>query len=362
MKKILLATTAFAAVTASASAVDVEMYGQVNKGIFAMDDGNSTEVAIMDNDISSTRFGMKGAQALDNGLTASVLLEGEIQNNDSSSQVQNTTANQSNTPTSNGGSFAARQARVGIGGDWGAVFLGTQSVATDSVAEQDLVGAADVMGSSISDIGGGLAFNVKSHNVTTPTISTGVNTNYTVGGLYSNFDGDEGENSVRYDSPIVNGFQGRISTSQGGDVDTAVYYAGEVEGLMVKGAVGYSLNNDDATATNSVDDMWTGSLSAKHESGLAATFAYGQGDAETGTDPEYMYVKAGYAWDNKEVAVDYADSENATGELTSYGVAGQINLGGGVSAAALYRELDADVTDLSIEKIKLYGVNMRVKF
>lgn len=360
MKKTLLATTAFAAVAASASAVDVEMYGQVNKGIFAIDDGENTEVGVFDNDFSSTRFGMKGAQALDNGLTASVLLEGEIESNSSATQTQNLTGGIQTTPTSDGGAFVTRQARVGLGGNWGAVFIGHQSIATDSVTEQDLVGARDVMGSDLEDIGGGFGFNVTSV-VSGSVVPLGVNSGVTAGNLYDNFDGSR-EDSVRYDSPIVNGFQGRISASQGGDVDAAAYYAGEMEGVKIKAALGYSVNSSDATATNSTEDMVMGSISAKHESGLAATLAYGEGSAETGTDPEFLYVKAGYAWNNMEVAADYGTSENASGDLDSYGVAGQMNFGSGVSAAVLYRQFDADISGIETDEINVYGVNMRVKF
>jgi len=353
MNKILLATTAFAAVAVSASAVDVEIYGQVNKGLFAIDDGENTDVSIIDNDFSSTRLGFKGAQALDSGLTASVLLEGEVQSNASDTITQNTTVGQSSTPASVGGTFDERQARVGLGGHWGAVFLGQQSIATDSVAEQDLVGARDVMGSDVEDIGGG--YQVRN--------SAGALTGTTVASLTNNLDGGR-EDSVRYDSPIFNGFQGRISTSQGGDVDAAVYYAGEAASLKVKGALGYFVNNDAASGDlTAVDDGYVGSLSVKHESGLAGTVSYGDADGQTSAgDTENLYLKAGYAWDNKEVAVDYATSEVGSNELDSYGIGGQMNLGGGVSVSALYRQFDADIQGVSTEEIDVYGVNMRVKF
>lgn len=352
MNKILLATTAFATVAVSASAVDVEIYGQVNKGLFAIDDGENTDVSIIDNDFSSTRLGFKGAQALDNGLTASVLLEGEIQSNASDTITQNTAAGQSSTPASIGGTFDERQARVGLGGSWGAVFLGQQSIATDSVAEQDLVGARDVMGSDVEDIGGGYVIQD----------AAGTNT-LTVADLQNNLDGGRAD-SIRYDTPIFNGFQGRISTSQGGDVDAAVYYAGEAASLKVKGGLGYFVNNDAVSGdTTAIDDGYVGSLSVKHESGLAGTVSYGDADGQTAAgDTENLYLKAGYAWDNKEVAIDYSASEVGDNELDAYGIAGQMNLGHGVSVSALYRQFDADIAGLSTEEIDVYGVNMRVKF
>lgn len=352
MKKILLATTAFAAVAASASAVDVEMYGQVNKGVFAIDDGVSTDVSIIDNDFSSTRLGFKGAQALDNGLTASVLFEAEMQSNASDVITQGTVATNSSAPVSTGGTFAERQARVGLGGNWGAVFVGQQSVATDSAAEQDLVGARDVMGSDLEDIGGGYQFRN----------SAGALTGTTVSDIFDNFDGGRTD-AIRYDSPIYNGFQGRASLAQGGDADMAVYYAGEMSGMKVKGALGYMMNNDEATGSTAAEEALIASFTAKHESGLAGTIAYGKAKVENADDPKNLYLKAGYSWDNKEVAVDYGKADaSATTEGTTYGVAGQMNLGSGVSVGGLFRQFEADITGTDTDEVKLYGVNMRVKF
>lgn len=366
-KTLVLAASAIAATgfgAADASAVDVELYGQVNKTVMSYDDGRDTEINFADNDNGSTRFGFKGSQSLDNGLTASVLFEVEMQSNASNALTQATTAGQSST-SSNAvtGAFAERHARVGLGGDWGAVFMGQASSAADSSAEQDLAGAKDVSSSDLDDIGGGLFFRTSAGAVTAWSIATTTN----------NMDGLGRADAIRYDSPIFNGFQVRVSTIQGGDIDGAVYYHGKVDEFNVKGAVGYTSYNSAATAAADIlDSQLSGSLSVGHDSGLAATVAYGERslDKKTATneDPSFWYVKLGYAWDQFELAADYGKhSDVITTTVTDHdvqyvGAAAQYNMGHGTSLAAYYKQFDLDMTGTNTDAINLYGVNLRVKF
>lgn len=364
MKKTLLATTALALVAASASAVDVELYGQVNKGLFGFDDGRNNDVVVVDNNLSSTRFGFKGAQALDNGLTASVLFEGEMASNPSNLFTQNTVANQSATPTSNTPTFDERQARVGLSGGFGGVYLGQQSTAYDGVLEQDLVGVRDVMSSDFSKIGGGLAFRTSAGALSGVTVAGQTDQSY-----------DSRADSIRYDSPIFNGFQGRASIAQGGNMDLSVFYDGAFGDFTTKAAAGVAFVNTNATPaanTNTVEQRYGASASVAHTSGFAGTVGYSTADltqkSATAEDPDQWYVKAGYSWDAYEVAADWSQAEHfgapasADDELSSFGLGAQYNLGSGVTAAALYRNFDAERTGASYDSIDLYGVNMRVKF
>jgi hypothetical protein len=367
MKKVLLATTAIAAgfVAFDAAAVDVELYGEVNKGIMIFDDGVNTEFNVVDNDRSSTRFGVKGEQALDNGLTASVLFEVEMQSNSSDALTQSIVANTAATPASAGGTFAERHARVGLAGDFGAVFIGQTSTATDGVTEQDLAGASDVMNSDVKDIGGGLFFRTSAGALTTVSVANSAN----------NMDGNGRADVLRYDSPIFNGFQVRTSAAQGGDLDLGVFYKGKVDAFDVVAALGYVSNNDTAgtNVATRVETQTSGSISVKHDNGVAATVAYGtQGLVNKGAaqdDPSFYYVKLGYAWDAFEVAADYSNFSDintavATGnpETTEFGLAAQYNLGNGVSTAAYFKTFDYEVTGTNYDEINVYGVNLRVKF
>ncbi len=367
MKKTLLATSALALVAATAGAVDVEMYGQVNKGIFGYNDGQDTNVMIIDNSYSSTRLGVKGAQGLDNGLTASVLYEMEMVDNAGDVYTQDANANTGGAKTvgnSAAGDISTRQARVGLSGNFGGVYLGRQSVATDGVLGTDLAGAQDVMGQDYASIGGGLEFRNK---VTHAQTGISVNSLTNNSGVF----GDERADSLRYDSPIFAGFQARASVQQGGDTDAAVYYDGAMGGFKVAAAAGVQYNNDTAQASNVafVESNQGASLSVAHSTGLAATMAY-----QTQTlankpaareEADSLYAKVGYSWDAFEVAADYGTDENfnATNDsLNAMGLGAQYNLGNGVSVAGLYRTFEADDLAVKVDKIDIYGVNMRVKF
>lgn len=373
MKKTLLATSALALVAATAGAVDVEMYGQVNKGVFGYNDGQDTNVMIVDNALSSTRMGVKGAQGLDNGLTASVLYEMEMVNNSSAAYTQDSNANTGAAKTvgnSATASIATRQARVGLSGNFGGVYVGTQSVATDGVLASDLAGAQDVMGQDVAKIGGGLELRNKvTHAQTGTTINSLTNNT-------GNF-GNERADSVRYDSPIFAGFQGRASVQQGGDMDAAVFYDGAMGDFKVAGAAGIQYNNNSTQAFGAqyVESNQGASVSVAHASGLAGTVAYHTqtlaNKPSTGDEAEGMYAKVGYAWDKYEVAADYSTNENFSSSTARYdgvdamGLAAQYNLGNGVSVAGLYRTFDAEIggaTKTATDSVDLYGVNMRVKF
>lgn len=370
-KSILLASSAFVALGAIAgNAVDVDLYGQVNKSILVYDDGKDTETNFVDNDKSSTRFGLRGSQALDNGLTASVLIEAEVQSN-ASNAIQQQTANTNlpSTPVDGGAAtLTERHTRVGLAGNWGAVFLGRTSTATDGITEIDIAGVDDVMGSGIDRFGGVLAFRNSAGGLTSTKVAD----------VFDNLDGitsrshDDRVQTVRYDSPIFNGFQGRIAAAQGGDIDAAVLYSGKIDAFEVKGGVGYVAFNNAATAANNVlDDQWAGSISVKHDMGIGATIAYGEQNLDKKAagvdDPSFIYVKLGYTWDAFEVGADYtkaSDMQIGTldQEATAWGLAGQYNMGNGVSLAGLYRNLDLDRTGTDTDSINLYALNLRVKF
>lgn len=376
MRNLFLFSTSLLAGLVSipvAHAVDVKLYGQVNKSLVGFDDGQNTDFAIVDNDLSSTRFGLKGEQKLDNGLTASVLLEMEMQSNPSNLMTQNGTAGNSSTPLSggNGGAgstvgFDERLAAVGLSGEFGGVVLGQLATATDGIYSQDLVGVRDVLGADVQKMGGGLVFRTGAGALSSPTVSIN---SMTFNGATKRLD------AVRYDSPKLEAlggkFQGKASIAQGGDVDVSALYEGKVADVKLQAAAGMEFNNDTTTtAANAVDKRYIASASALHSSGIGATVAYTTEENRNsgGNDPEQWYAKAGYAWDNYEVAADYGKSNHygntilADNQLTAMGIGAQYNMGNGVSVAGLYRNFDANRSGTSLQDVDMYVANMRVKF
>lgn len=369
-KSAILATTLLTGAVASAHAMDVKMYGQVNKALVGYDDGQNTDFGVVDNDLSSTRFGVKGEQKLDNGLTASLVYEVEMQSNPSNFLVQNndpansaSPLNQNNAGVANGNvGFDERHASVGLSGDFGGVVLGQTAMASDGILTQDLVGAQDVMNSDYEKLGGGLNFRTGAGALSGVTMASMTSN----GGTYRT-------DAVRYDSPKLAGFSAKASIAQGGDTEAAVLYEGKVADFKLKGAASVGFNNDlpTTTATNNYDQRYIASGSILHSSGIGATAAYTTDklrDGVAGSDPTQWYLKAGYAWDAYEIAADYGQSNHygnavlSDNKLNVIGVGAQYNMGHGVSVAGLYRNMDANRSGTDLQNVDLFAANMRVKF
>ena len=368
-KSILLATSAIiasGAVAVNAQAVDVELYGQVNKGVMGYSVGQNSEIAIVDNDVSSTRFGLRGEQQLDHGLTASVLMEAELQGN-----ATDSIGATAQTPASTVGSttnFAERHARVGLAGQWGALFVGHTSSATDGITEIDLGAASDVLNSATDRLGGSITAGGLSVSDITDNID-GIGFD---GGTANDANETDRADLVRYDTPIVNGLQGRIAMVTGGDMDASVLYNTKVDALEVAAGIGYVRYDN---VSNGAESAVSGSVSVAHDNGVSVTAALGKryfDNAVTSHDPKFGYVKVGYQMGNTGVAVDYARHTNsgiagaadaAGTRVNAYGAAVQQDLGHGVSASAYWRRLNIAV-DGGVEapEADIYGVNMRVKF
>lgn len=368
MKKFLsflCLTTALSCTAAlEGNAVEISLYGQVEKMLLAYDDGKNTETNFVDNAIGGTLFGFEGEQELDNGFTASVLFEVSSADPVSNAITQNTTANQSTTPTASTATFAEEHARVGLSGNWGALFIGQQDMAADGVTKEDLGGASDLLRSETTLIGGALEFR---------NGSTGALSGISVDSVMTNNDEEALTDGIRYNSPIFEGFSLSLSTAQGGDNEVAIRYAKDYNGFAVSSAIGYKKINSGATASSNVDDnVIKGALSVKHASGFAGSIAYGKLSRElkasTVDDVTSWYLKASYEWDNLAVAADYGKADDlSTGvtnsEATAIGAAVSMDMGHGVTTGILWRQFSLDdASTTSYDDINLYGLNLGVKF
>ena len=397
-KSILLATSALiasGAVATSAQAIDVELYGQVNKGIVGANvenDGSSGDVNIVDNDISSTRFGLRGNQQLNHGLTASVLLEGEMQDNASNTRNLDNGAVGANADGSSS-AWNTRHARVGLGGQWGALFVGRTSSASDGVAEIDLSAAQDVSSSAADRIGGAAVVD-NAGGITNASVAahadnvdgigfsddTSINTTaLPVGQSLRDQHEEDRANLVRFDTPIVQGLQGRVAYTQDQTIDAAVLYNNSFSGFEVAGGASYVSYDADATNFNlttsgaTPDYAYSITASVKHESGVSGTLNYGErkfdGLAANADDPNAFYGKLGYQYNNTGFAVDYTKNDDAatplgatSSDLEAYGAYVQQDLGHGVSASAYGKRIETELNGTEGNDLDLYGVNMRVKF
>ena len=288
--------------------------GQINPAFNVVDDGISTDVFIVDNDTSGTRFRLDVDAPLDDTSLGATLEIGASPNNsyDVSQLDAQTDAD-----------FNVRRAEVTFRNDrYGRLQLGKGSSASDDTAEYDLsLVAGPIMYAGVADIAGGIFF-------TDGTDLSGT----TVGDAFFDFDGDRLAR-IRYDSPMFGPLQGSASYGQDDQWAAAVTLGGDygdwsgwTVGDFTLLAAASVYNTDD----DNVDYAYAASGSFLHDpTGLSLTLSTGGQKLDTGDDPSNIYAKVG--WDTAfwplgptGFGVDYTQGENISGDSakgTSYGIA-----------------------------------------
>jgi len=302
-----------------------EVYGQLNKGFLAYDDGKGTLLyPLVDNSNSSTRFGARAGAPVTGDIDFGANFEFQW------TPYSNGTVNRANRTDP---SFAKdettllRKIEAWVDSDTlGKLSLGQGSMASDGTAEVDLSGTGVVAYSSIGDLAGGQFLR-----------TGGAASTVRIKNAFGNLDGLSRRLRVRYDSPDMAGFSagGSLGTTIIRDTlndtlwDASLRYRGEIGSVRVMGAAAYAQPND------SQDDLFSGSVSALHSSGFNLTFAGGYQDkANSAANPGYGYAKLGYRTrflDTGETAfaIDYYRGEDfaSNGSTSqSFGAAAVQNL------------------------------------
>jgi predicted porin len=258
-------------------------------------DGERTQLNVVDNDASSSRFRIGAdAQPLDE-LAVGGLFEADFRVNPSGSVT-----NDGDIANPNG-AFRTRKIEATFSGpSWGKVSLGKGDMASNSITEIDLSGT-DFTGtySSVTDMAGGYEFVDK---------DTGDLSGIAIGDAAGNIDGLSRHPRVRYDTPAFYGLTVSASYGQESRYDAAVRYANEygvAGGVKVAAGIAYfaqprakAFNKGQGDRPDSRADTQgvAGSVSALHSSGFNFTFASGTENDKlrSGEDPFYFYLKPGY--------------------------------------------------------------------
>lgn len=266
----------------------VEIYGQLNKGLLIFDDGGSTLGYIpVDNGNSSSRGGIRLYRDINENWSVGGNVEAEW-----------TPYSTNNVDQLNHGDFdwetwLLRKAEAYVDGkDFGRIWVGQGSMASDLSAEVDLSGTSVVGYSLISDMAGGPFFRLDDGELSSVRVKN----------AFTNFDGLSRKLRVRYDTPKFAGFS--LSTSVGTQVvptetditvwDVAARYEKTIQDFEVAGAVAFSKPDGDQSLID-------GSISLLHvPTGLSLTVAAAYSD-EDPADGRYGYVKLGYQTDYFEV-------------------------------------------------------------
>ena len=263
------------------------------------DDGVNSDTFLADNDNSNTRIGFNLRKTLHNGDTLHFRFETAVGLRGSSGT----------TPTDNNFTVAVRSTDLRhfsftyASERFGEISVGQGSTATDGVAEIDLSGTDIAAYSSLSDIGGGVAFR---------TVA-GAQSAVSVGDVFGNFDGSR-RFRLRYDTPTFNGFSAAVSYGQevlnSGDsndyYDAAIRYNKTLGDFTIASGLWYS----DRDTGN---ERAIGSVSVRHNpTGLNGTLAACQ---SLGGDEEYIFAKIGVIRDwvdfgSTALSVEYYDGSD----------------------------------------------------
>jgi hypothetical protein len=282
--------------------VRLAISGQVNRGLMVVDDGSDTTLFNIDNNASSSRIRAIGEARPTDGLLVGGALEFEFRVNNSF-----TVSQRDRKAIDDISAFRNRRVEVYFDHDnLGRVWLGQGWTATEFVAEQDLSGTALAGYSDPRVMGGGMFFRDK---------DTGELSDVRLLDVVDNMDGFGRDTRIRYDTPRLAGLQLRTSLVRDDAVDVALNYEGQLGPVQVAAMVGYA-NFSRRSESPTFDDLFAGSISVLHDTGINLTLAAGTMDRiGPGSSPNFHYAKLGYQRGffpigNTALSVDYHQTDD----------------------------------------------------
>lgn len=257
-QKTILSTAllaGFAAVSFSAQAADVQLYGTVDYG-FIYNHAKTTETgadSVKDDSFSmasgtnsASAFGLTGSEDLGNGLKVTFRLENGIEADSGSLSTE--------------GTIFDREASLAVSGGFGSVYFGRMGAVVGDT------GSVGFYGAQASALGTGWGDNITGHSA-----------------VFANFE-DVRDNTVTYVSPeFAGGFvyaqyafgENGKELKSGTDRYAAIGAQWQVGPVGIGALVDWT-NKDasklDATDTASVDDAFTYNLSGSYDFGVAQAF------------------------------------------------------------------------------------------
>jgi hypothetical protein len=333
--------------------VDVQLYGQVNRGVMYADDGNDSDFYFVDNDNSSTRLGINAKTKTGGDLEFGAWFEVQFESNSSSVVSQTNNSAGPDNFTQRHLDFFLESKR------FGKLSIGQGNTASNETSEVDLSGTSLIGYSSVEDVAGGLFF----FNNTTRSLS-----GTTVGNVFDNMDGLSRKDRLRYDTPEFFGFALAGSAVENNAADMALRYNRKVSGYKLSGAIAYA---DPGSLT--VDNQLNGSVSILLDAGFNATLAAGKQfmRASGRDDATFYYTKLGYLkkyFDIGPTAVsfDYAINNDVAqngDEADAFGLQFVQNLTDWRTELYLgYRHFSLDRTGNDFENINAFLGGGRIKF
>ena len=351
-------------ITSSSDKVKVSITGQINRTVLYYDDDFNDGVRHMDNDYSSTRFRWNADARVNNDIKIGGLIEIAAINN------SNASTNQDTEGTGDTASLTDRHLEFWVDhARFGTVYVGKGAPASNGTTTQATFNGDNVgLTSSHFLAAGGLNFKSNGN-----ACSISGNTCVGIGSAFSDFDGLGRQNRLRYNTPVIAGFMGSVSHTDGGAVDAALYYAGKIFGAEVAGGIGYAESSSQATAGVNGDQV-SGSLSFTLPMGIGLHGSYAEQDLDArtvGDNPKGFYIGAHYEGKLSEIGTStFTASYGAVDNLAAAGDDAEsfaLSVNQEVEAAAFdvyaqYTHYELDRTGVTFGDIDTIMVGGRIKF
>jgi hypothetical protein len=285
---------------ATANKNQVVFYGIVTRALLYGDDGDRHQLFNVDGGVENTRIGWIATGKLNENVTIIGHVELDAPLSNPAGNVNLDGIESGDEPA-----WGIRIEEVAVDHDrFGKLTLGQGDTASTDRVTIDLSGTDLANGNNPADIAGGIHFFNRTAGTRTVTI----------GDVYDKIDGIDKDDRVRYDLPEFGGFNLGFSHTGGGAWDAGGGYAAEVGPLAVEVAAFYA---NVAGTSDTQKDMWGGSGSIKHKSGLSLTVAGAVRNQKAAglDDTHYLWGKVGYSvaligLGNTHFAISYGEYKN----------------------------------------------------
>ena len=278
--------------------------GWINEGITSWDDGDDSGIAqLSDNGTTlGSRITLAGSAPLnDRGLNAGF----EVIFEPLSNNTPLIFSNQDSLDTFNGDDIGVLGSSAYVGGNWGKLTLGLQSMPTDNIAV--LADPSLTLWSGISPVFRGNGFFIRGLGAGASNTVWGsflncltVNGLTGAGGIGIDCNGVY-RNGIRYDFPAFGDVSVAVGYANDDVFDIAAKYNGKIGGLNAVLHAGYATNSDGGAivgATGGSDNIQIQGGLMDENTGLFGTLALQFEEADgaaagTGDDTDAFYLKAG---------------------------------------------------------------------
>ena len=322
-KLIAAAVSSALALPMAAQAVEFAVSGHVNRAVIVVnqdDNAKDGDLQHVDSNASQSRVRFKGSGELDNGLTAGVnmelaVLSGQTGGND----------NDTNT----------RHLAVDLSGAFGKLTLGHTSEAADGMAHAD--GAFN----GGSWLGG--VTNWCSYASMGPACPTNDGTRTEI---------------LKYDTPALGPAKVALSTADNERWSTQLKVAGSAGDAGYDFRIGY-IGEFDKSETEKDGDVLTTSAAVNFGQGTSLGVAWSRDDMPgASNEHEYTYLSVDQSYGDGSVGAYWKQGETGADEGTLWGIGWGHAIGGGATAYAGFRHIEAD----GEKDLNLYLAGMRVTF